>query len=287
MCAVHCQNGAMLALKNPHPRDARITFDEPTHTYTIDAGAHKYTSVTTVIHPLFEAFDADAIIAKMRRGANWPTSKYFGKTPEEIKSGWAANGAAAAAMGTQLHADIERFYNDEPVDNTSPEYAYFIQFNQNLQTLTPFRTEWTVFDEEFLIAGSIDMVYQREDGDLVIYDWKRVKGIEKSSGFKKMGKHPVIAHLPDSNYWHYALQLNLYKFLLEKNYGVKVVGMCLVCLHPEKHKAEVVHVCNLHPEIKELLELKSRDGVVPNTGDHVQESMPLQAAVGVVAVPPR
>ena len=43
---------------------------------------------------------------------------------------------------------------------------------------------------------------------------------------------PCIEHLPDCNFYHYSLQLNTYKALLEKNYGVKVKGMYLVCLHP-------------------------------------------------------
>ena len=43
---------------------------------------------------------------------------------------------------------------------------------------------------------------------------------------------PCIKHLQDSNYWHYCLQLNTYKALLEKNYGVKVKDLYLVCLHP-------------------------------------------------------
>ena len=267
----------MLALRNAHPRDNRIAFDEATHTYTIDGGSQKYTSVTTFIKPLFDEFDADSVIAKMMRSSKWSASKYVGMSPAQIKEQWGRNGADAAALGTKLHADIESFYNDEPVANDSPEYQYFLKFNDDLKTLTPYRTEWTVFDEELSISGSIDMVYQRADGDLVIYDWKRVKCIEKSSRFAGVGKKDAIAHLPDTNFWHYALQLNLYKFLLEKNYGVKVVGLCLVCLHPDKSKAEIVHVCDLQTEIRELLSDRSKkgDAVVPDARNDVQESVPL------------
>ena len=31
---------------------------------------------------------------------------------------------------------------------------------------------------------------------------------------------------------HYRLQLNIYKWILEKYYGVKVTGMKVVCVHP-------------------------------------------------------
>ena len=49
----------------------------------------------------------------------------------------------------------------------------------------------------------------------------------------KTAKTECIKHLPDSNYWHYALQLNTYKMILEHKYGKKITGLYLVCLHPE------------------------------------------------------
>ena len=45
-----------LALKHPHERDARISFEEGPHIYTID-GDSNYMSVTTWNHKHFEQFD--------------------------------------------------------------------------------------------------------------------------------------------------------------------------------------------------------------------------------------
>ena len=50
-----------LALKNPHPRDKFISFDEGPHIYTVH-GDSSFTSVTTWNHTHFPHFDADAII---------------------------------------------------------------------------------------------------------------------------------------------------------------------------------------------------------------------------------
>ena len=241
----------MLAFQNPHPRDANITFEEVAHKYTI-AGGGKYTSVTTFIKPLFEEFDADKVIEGMRKSRKWPQSKYFGMETEDIKTQWTANGAAAAISGTALHADIERFYNSEPVMNESVEYGYFKQFAAKCG-LKPYRTEWTVYDETCFIAGSIDMVFELPDGTLEIYDWKRTKSIDKASPWGKFGKHTAIAHLPDTNYWHYAIQLNMYKYILQHKYDKTVVGLCLVRLHPDSAKFECVSVCDLQDEINELL----------------------------------
>ena len=49
----------------------------------------------------------------------------------------------------------------------------------------------------------------------------------------KCAKTDCINHLPDTNYWHYSLQLNTYKMILEHKYGKKVTGLYLVCLHPD------------------------------------------------------
>ena len=110
--------------KNPHPRDNRILFDEPTHTYTID-GDSDYTSVTTFNHSLFENFDADKIIKNMKKSKNWQNSKYYGKTDEEIKDIWDKNRDEAASAGTKMHYDIECYYNNNPKENNSIEYNFF------------------------------------------------------------------------------------------------------------------------------------------------------------------
>ena len=52
----------------------------------------------------------------------------------------------------------------------------------------------------------------------------------KKSGFNFI-QHPVLDGIPDSNFWQYSLQLNLYKFILEKNYGIRIDNLYLVAIH--------------------------------------------------------
>lgn len=246
----------MLALTNPHERDAHISFDEGPHIYTID-GDSDYMSVTTWNHKHFEQFDADAIITKMMSGANWTRSKYHGMTREEIKAQWEANRDAAATAGTALHYDIECYYNGMDVENDSLEYNYFHEFVGDNEHLVPYRTEWMVWDTELRFAGSIDMVFENEDdGTLLIYDWKRTKEIRKTSHWSKFAHTECVSHLPDTNFWHYSLQLNTYKALVEKNYGKKVSGMALVCLHPDQLTYKVLVVPDLQAEVRDLFALR-------------------------------
>ena len=114
-----------------------------------------------------------------------------------------------------------------------------------------------VWDKELKLAGSIDMVFKNDDGTLLIYDWKRCKNIKKDNRFQSSTTE-CINHLPDTNFWHYSLQLNTYKYMLEKNYGKKVTGMYLVCLHPNNENKSYIRlkVPHLKTEIEDLMNLR-------------------------------
>ena len=272
----------VLAIRNQHARDKNILFAEEGHKYTItsDPGS-QYTSVTTCVHSHFPKFDSDAIIKSMMRGKNWKEGhKYWGLTAEQIKQQWADNGATASQAGTDLHYRIECFMNNvelpaaythtdlykhyqesNAVDNGSTgftplEWKYFTNFVKHTTNLKPYRTEWTVYHEDLKLAGSIDMVYENPDGTLSIYDWKRAKDITRVNMYKKYATTECICHMPDSNFWHYTLQLNIYKAILEAKYGKTVTDLYLIRLHPdaEEENYEIIQVPIVNADIKNLFD---------------------------------
>ena len=244
--------------KNPHPRDEFITFDEGPHIYTVH-GDSSFTSVTTWVHSHFAHFDADAIIDKMLKSSKMkdPNYKYYNKTREDIKAMWETKRDTSAQAGTNMHYDIECYYNNMDVVNDSIEYSYFKQFEKDFPDLTAYRTEWTVYYEEMKLSGSIDMIFENEDGSLQIYDWKRCQEIKHEASFGKYASTSCISHLPDTNFWHYSLQLNMYKTILERKYGKKVTDLYLVCFHPENvYKTyERISVPILENEMENLLKV--------------------------------
>jgi ATP-dependent exoDNAse (exonuclease V) beta subunit len=273
----------VLSIRNSHPRDANILFIEKGHKYTILTEPEvKYTSVTTWNHSHFEQFNADKIIDTMMKGKGWKEGhKYWGLTADQIKAQWNSNKDAVSGAGTDLHFEIECFQNDkrfqfdytnkelyevymsdnkESHDFKAIEWQYFINFVRDFPQLKPFRTEWLIYDDDVKISGSIDMVYENPDGTLSIYDWKRSKNITRINNFNKFGLPPQICHLPDSNFWHYALQLNTYKAILEKKYGKIVKELFLVRLHPdaEEKTYELIKLPDLSTEIKELFEERKK-----------------------------
>jgi ATP-dependent exoDNAse (exonuclease V) beta subunit len=266
----------VLQNKNSHPRDNFIKFYNKGHKYEISCDKDsKYTSVTTWNHKHFPKFDADAVIANIFKSKTWgPDHKYWGLTAEQIKDSWKSNGEAVSGAGTNLHERIECFMNDKRFQfvytnkelyeiykcdykdkiDEQIEWDYFLNFVRDFPDLKPFRTEWMIFDEDLKLAGSIDMVYENKDGTLSIYDWKRCKEITKVNNWNKFALNPLISHLPDTNFWHYTLQLNTYKAILERKYGKTIKDLYLVRLHPdsEEKQYELLEVPILTKEISEL-----------------------------------
>ena len=248
-----------LQKRHGHERDKQIKFTEKGHIYTID-GDSNYTSVTTWNHSHFPKFNAEKIITKMMKSKNWENGPYFGMTKKEIKDLWNKNGREAAEAGTKMHLDIECFYNnmEVEVEEDCVEWKYFEEFEDEIgNDLEPYRTEWMIWDKEMRLAGSIDMIYENADGSLQIYDWKRCKEIKKVNRWDS-ALTECISHLPDVNFWHYSLQLNTYKWMIEKNYGKKVSDMYLVCLHPNNKNKSYLRfkVPDLQNEISNLMELR-------------------------------
>ena len=251
----------MLETNNPNPRDARITLEPQYHRYYID-GQTGYLSVTSWNKRHFAPFDAPAVIERMRAGRKWAESEYYGLTNWQIQKLWRDRGRVASEKGTELHDQIEGYFNgwrigDEP---DSQEYRYFKDFwRANKSALVPYRTEWLVFDESIRVAGAIDMVFKDEAGEFHIYDWKRTKPISQDKSYGNFSTTECLAHIPDTNFWHYALQLNVYKAILEKNYSITVSSMHLVRLHPEAAGYEDIIVPDLPTEVASLWEQRAAE----------------------------
>ena len=230
---------------NSHIRDSRIKFDEASHTYTYNGQVFK--SVTTIVEECFEQFDADY----------WSKKKApsLGMTPQEVKDMWEKKGEEARNLGTQLHEKIERHYMG--YSNTSDAtYRLFEKFTETYR-LKPYRTEWAIYDEETGVAGTLDFL-NFQDGVFTIFDWKRSNKIivcgqpEKYNRWGKRAFNP-IAHVHDTTYWHYALQVSIYRYILEKNYGINISNSKLAVFHPDYNQPYVIDIPYMKDEVIAVL----------------------------------
>lgn len=237
--------------RNRHVRDAALTFEAETHTYRV--GNTIYDSVTTVVDNCFEQFDAEY----------WASVKATpAHTKEMILAEWAAKGEHARNLGTELHDRIERYYLGETITEEwlrDSSFRLFCGFACDIR-LCPHRSEWRIYHEESRLAGTLDFLARRADGTFDIWDWKRSAKVVNSSGnpidynsYGRTGFDPV-ANLPDTTYHHYALQVSIYRYILESKYGLSVHSAHLGIFHPDYRHYHVVDLPYLNKEVERLFE---------------------------------
>ena len=182
------------------------------------------------------------------------------------------NGNNNGIIKSYTHKDLYDKYNilieQECTENEQKysrpiEWEFFLNYIQDTANYIPYRTEWMVYHEKYKLSGSIDMVYEDPDpnkpGVLWIYDWKRCKNIISKVQFNKYAKTKCISYIPDTNYWHYAIQLNTYKRILEDKYDKKITDLYLVVLHPNNVNYLKIKMPDLSSEIDALLEERLRE----------------------------
>ncbi len=241
--------------KNAHYRDALLAFDEPSHTYTVDGV--QYETVTTLVEDCFEKFNAEY----------WAERKATADCPKEaLLAKWAEQGKVARDLGTRLHDRIEHHYlgylpDEEALSDLA--FQHFLEFTKQRQ-LTPFRSEWRIFIEEFKVAGTLDFLVINPDGTYEIWDWKRSNKVVaingepiKATRFHKFGKG-VVSHIEDTSYWHYALQVSIYRYILREKYGIETVGAYLGIFHPDYTQPHVVDLPYLEEDVINLLNCRNR-----------------------------
>lgn len=233
--------------ENKHERDNAIKFFKEPHEYHVN-GVKMNKSVTRLVHDCFPEFNKEKISKTIVNNQfHKEDSQYYQMTQNDILEKWENNKNEACEAGTFLHESIEFFYNDIQFTNLTKEYTYFVNFQKDHSALKAYRTEWEIYYEEKSIAGSVDMIFQNQDGSFSIYDWKRSKKIEKSNRFE-FGLN-IFDHLPNSNFWHYSLQLNIYKYILELKYNFPIKDMFLVVMHPNNSNYIKLECPNLQSEV--------------------------------------
>ncbi len=234
-----------------YEQDAYIDFEPYEHIYIYN-GRQRLLPVSSLVGYFFESFNA--LTAAERRCQNYSIPV------EESLNQWDRIGTMASEVGTFMHAQTESYFRDGTFETIYPfcyngeteaislekEKQYFLQF-VNDYAIKPYRQEWPVYDLKLNVAGTIDLICQEDDGTFTIYDWKRSSKVVNAlgqpitEGFNgKMSLNGI--NLPDTSFYHYCLQQNLYRYMLETHYGIRVRAMNLVVLcadYPSYYVAQV------------------------------------------------
>lgn len=239
--------------------DNRLGFEPKEHIYILD-GVLRLKAISDVIAHFFYPFN---ILKQSEQDAN-----KNGMSQTEVIEMWDAKGVESRNIGTFLHEQIENHLKGKRVSFNYPfeydgeivnykktvsiekEFGYFLDFMQD-SGVKPFRSEWRIFDEKNNIAGTIDLIC-RNGSQFDIYDWKRSIKASPNATVWQYGTNG-LEHVPDIAFNKYALQQNLYKYILENNYGIKINKMYLVILHPEYNGYVRYEVPQMNTEISTIL----------------------------------
>lgn len=209
-----------------------IAFEEETHTYhhpKDETGNAEYISVTTLIDRFFP-FDINRFITVKARKE--------GRTEEDVLEEFLKNRDEAAEEGTYLHEQIEKFLKGKEHESTSKEFAMFKEFYKQIVLAKGFEfveAEKRILLEEYNIAGTVDALFKKPNSEeYLIVDWKRSKKLVVDGHPKKYGYGyglSELSHLDNSSYYKYAIQQNIYRYILQRKYGMKISSMNLIVLH--------------------------------------------------------
>lgn len=202
-----------------------LVFKEPTHTYESEEPIN-WISVTKIISLLKQPFDPK----QAEKSSKNKKSKWYGKSPEEIKSIWKTEEERSISLGNFYHKQREtEILNCETIEQhgitmgiVAPIYnddGYKLSPTQILEDNTLY-PEHMVYLRSVGACGQVDRV-EVANKTINITDYKTNKEIQTKSyvnweGISKKLKPPV-SHLDDCNLIHYTLQLSMYLFMMLKH----------------------------------------------------------------------
>lgn len=216
----------------------KIKFNKKKHTY--EREGEEYTSVTTLVSKYFDKFDAKGVARKL---AKFPINK---ANKRGVRY-WLQTWKEQQEKGTLVHADIEKAINESIEPETLEGKNAIAWLNAKIpEGLSTTALEVVLFNDKYKLAGTADCLIFQEDR-VTIIDWKVVKNISMKDDYNnKISKLGT----PDSNYWKYSLQLNLYAFMLDAS-GWKPTELNLIQLTPNGVK--VYRIPSMIEEVNKIL----------------------------------
>ena len=240
-------------------------------------------SVTTFYEQYVNEFDSQGMAEKVAQKNqkiindifNNPLStieeiEYAGNLPttvEAILAEWKYKADFACTKGSTCHEYVQSLWSGEKwkplLFDESEEYIKAV--NQILKQANNFcedyqdklehlADEFVIGSEEYDIASAIDHIFINElTGGLVLVDYKTNIDIYKSDRYAKKMKVP-LSHLKDTVLNHYAIQLSIYKYIVEKYTDLKFEEMFIVWFSEKNDNYKIVEVPYLKDEVETILE---------------------------------
>lgn len=217
-----------------------VKLDEESHVYT--RNGERLTSVSRLIHNYTNEFDEDGVITARCAARN-------GLTVEEQKAEWRKINEDSIIRGHSFHDDLETYIKTKKVPDINNQ-EIIKQFSK-IKFDGLLYSEVRLWHNQYKIAGTSDIIELLPDNSLNIWDLKSNKKITGYSWGRKM-LYP-LNHIWDANLYHYTIQLQLYKFMLEEA-GWWVRNMTILFIDPKKNKLKQIPINGCRDDVIMMLE---------------------------------
>lgn len=206
-------------------RSSEVVLERETHTYRLSGRPDlDFVSCTEFIDRFFEPFHAEEIAARLVQSS----PRYRGMSVTAVLGEW----QQAADDGSRVHHEIERALSHGECPRSSRALAALDWLEQALpRALHEYLPERIIYSEALGIAGTADLIArEHETGACVLLDWKTNKKITRRPYAGKQGIRGPARQLDDCHVVRYGLQLSLYHYILETEYGIDPRRQLLVHL---------------------------------------------------------
>jgi hypothetical protein len=194
-------------------------------------------------------------------------------TPEDIKREWDIAGKTGTTLGTFLHNTVENKIHRKEIEQDIPAFVSGLRsleaikylksreiltnlanvfYDEFIQNYTPLYTEFVVGDTELGISGTFDLlVLNNKTGEIELWDYKTDKEIRYVSEYRNKISY---FNIDDCEFNKYSLQLNIYKYLIEKNTDLKISKCKIVHFDYRNNNLNVLETSDYSQIVKEFFE---------------------------------
>lgn len=273
--------------------------------YDVTQPDQKFISVTTLIHSFTQPFDKEfwsayKALEKLLDKDSWAiekksllsTKKFdkvllemheieendFNREQQAILDAWDEENRKSCERGTRIHADLENSFYKKGKDIDISKYQIGGKFEcrkdyNTLDLENGIYPEYLISrvspDGKLRIAGQIDLLVKKGN-KFIIGDWKTNKKIETKSFYNKNTKSSVkmkfpLNNLDDVNYYHYALQLSTYAWMIQQlDPAYEIEDLVLVHFDHEDNMT-VYHMPYLKNEVIKMLAFYKKESVLADS----------------------
>lgn len=194
-----------------------VVFNKENHTYKNPETNRFYISVSRLLSLYKEPFDRD--FHAERKAIKEGVSK------EEIINKWAKINKDACDKGHNVHQIIENYIKEDIIGDEQLIAELNKVFDKS--KYKAIRNEYTVYSDEFEVAGTSDLICDIDSNTFDVYDFKTNKKFTFDNGYGKYLK-PPLNNLQQCHYNDYSIQLSLYAYLYAALTNKKVRKICIL-----------------------------------------------------------